>query len=95
MPDLPGATRSRLDASGLSKRDIDVLMSVDAGREVGFDGELGTGAVSYFDAVAAGRDPKHAANWWVMPVCSTAQFFMRHNVPGLQMSFSASYRCAT
>lgn len=65
MPELPDATRARLITLGLSERDATVLMSVDAGREVGYDGVLGSGAVAYFDAVAFGHDPKIAANWCV------------------------------
>ncbi|KAG1735395.1 hypothetical protein EDB19DRAFT_1724224 [Suillus lakei] len=53
MPDLPDATRARLLNLGLSGRDTDVLMAVDSGREVGFDGELGKGA----------RDPRVVVNW--------------------------------
>jgi aspartyl-tRNA(Asn)/glutamyl-tRNA(Gln) amidotransferase subunit B len=63
MPELPDATRSRLAGLGLSAQVIDVLMSVDAGREVGFDGQLGAGAVAYFDTVAATREPRVVANW--------------------------------
>ncbi|EIN10973.1 Glutamyl-tRNA amidotransferase B subunit [Punctularia strigosozonata HHB-11173 SS5] len=46
MPELPEATRARLLARGLSDRDVQVLMAVDAGREVGFDGKLGQGAIA-------------------------------------------------
>jgi len=63
MPELPDATRARLQDIGLSRRDTDVLMDVDSGREVGFDGELGQGAVAYFDQVSVGRDPKAVVNW--------------------------------
>ncbi|TFK55405.1 Glutamyl-tRNA amidotransferase B subunit [Heliocybe sulcata] len=63
MPELPGETRARLLKQGLTVRDVDVLTSVDAGREVGFDGQLGEGAVVYFDAVAIGRNPKIVVNW--------------------------------
>ncbi|KAI0722383.1 Glutamyl-tRNA amidotransferase B subunit [Cerioporus squamosus] len=63
MPELPDATRARLLAQGLSQRDVEVLMDVDSGREVGFDGQLGHGAVAYFDEVARGRDPKVVVNW--------------------------------
>ncbi|KZT05563.1 Glutamyl-tRNA amidotransferase B subunit [Laetiporus sulphureus 93-53] len=63
MPELPDATRARLQDIGLSRRDTDVLMDVDSGREVGLDGELGKGAVAYFDQVAQGRDPKVVVNW--------------------------------
>ena len=64
MPELPSATLLRLCGQGLSKRDAEVLMSVDSGREVGFDGELGKGgAVAYFDSLSKGRDPKVVVNW--------------------------------
>lgn len=43
-------------------------MDVDSGREVGFDGQLGHGAVAYFDDVARGRDPKVVVNWYVSPL---------------------------
>ncbi|KAI6034909.1 GatB/GatE catalytic domain-containing protein [Pisolithus orientalis] len=58
MPELPSETRVRLLSMGLSERDADVLMTVDAGREVGFDGEIGKGAVAYFTDLVCGRDPK-------------------------------------
>jgi aspartyl-tRNA(Asn)/glutamyl-tRNA(Gln) amidotransferase subunit B len=65
MPELPGAMRSRLCSQGLSKRDAEVLMSVDSGREVEFDGERGSGgAVAYFESLSEGRDPKIVVNWW-------------------------------
>lgn len=63
MPELPEQTRARLQAQGLSQRDTDVLMAVDSGREVGFDGEHGKGAVAYFDALSTSRDPKAVVNW--------------------------------
>ncbi|KAG2141552.1 GatB/GatE catalytic domain-containing protein [Suillus cothurnatus] len=63
MPDLPDATRARLLNLGLSERDTDVLMAIDSGREVGFDGELGKGAVTYFDSLAQQRDPRVVVNW--------------------------------
>lgn len=64
MPELPDATRSRLLSRGLSERDVEFLISVDGGREVGFDGELGRGgAVAFFDQVSKGRDAKSAFNW--------------------------------
>ena len=64
MPELPEATRTRLQALGLSQRDAEVLMSIDSGREVGYDGKHGHGAVSYFDSVAIGRDAKVVVNWY-------------------------------
>ena len=63
MPELPEATRTRLLSMGLLRRDADVLMDVDSGREVGFDGQLGQGPVAYFDQVSQGRDPKTVVNW--------------------------------
>ncbi|KAA1466549.1 Glutamyl-tRNA amidotransferase B subunit [Dentipellis sp. KUC8613] len=63
MPELPHQIRARLQRQGLSQRDTDVLMAVDSGREVGYDGELGQGATAYFDALARGRDPKEVVNW--------------------------------
>jgi len=66
MPELPDATRKRLLAQGLSAKDTDVLMTADAGREVGVDGVFGQGGVvAYFDAVSEGRDPKVVVNWIV------------------------------
>ncbi|KAF9236240.1 GatB/GatE catalytic domain-containing protein [Melanogaster broomeanus] len=63
MPELPEATRTRLMNMGLTVQEAEVLMAVDAGREVGFDGELGKGAVAYFDRLAQGRDARTAVNW--------------------------------
>ncbi|CDO73814.1 hypothetical protein BN946_scf185015.g143 [Trametes cinnabarina] len=63
MPELPDATRARLLERGLSERDVEVLMLVDSGREVGYDGQLGHGAVAYFDEVSQGRNPKEVVNW--------------------------------
>ncbi|EPS98747.1 Glutamyl-tRNA amidotransferase B subunit [Fomitopsis schrenkii] len=64
MPELPDATRARLLALGLSRRDADVLMDVDSGREVKFDGALAPGPVAYFDQISqGGRDPKVVVNW--------------------------------
>jgi aspartyl-tRNA(Asn)/glutamyl-tRNA(Gln) amidotransferase subunit B len=48
---------------GLLPQDIDVLMSVDAGKDVPFDGEKGHSAVAYFEAIAEGRNPKTVVNW--------------------------------
>ncbi|TFY67655.1 hypothetical protein EVJ58_g1500 [Rhodofomes roseus] len=63
MPELPDATRARLLGLGLSRRDADVLMDVDSGREVKDDGVLAPGPVAYFDEVSRGRDPKVVVNW--------------------------------
>ena len=63
MPELPRATRAKLLGLGLSDRDADVLMTVDTGKEIGYDGELGGGAVRYFEQLAQGRDAKTVVNW--------------------------------
>ncbi|KAG8865143.1 hypothetical protein FRB96_000032 [Tulasnella sp. 330] len=65
MPELPHKTAARLESVyGLVPRDIQVLMSVGSGSNVGYDGEVGPGnAVEYFEAVAKGRDPKVVVNW--------------------------------
>lgn len=70
MPELPEATRARLLSMGLSERDTDVLMTIDAGREVAFDGELGSGAITYFNSLVQGRDPKIVVNWLASPTSS-------------------------
>ena len=64
MPDLPDVIQARLLSMGLSQRDTEVLMAIDSGREVGYDGALGYGAVAYFETVAQGRDPKVVVNWY-------------------------------
>jgi len=63
LPELSDATRIRLQRLGLSDRDTDVLMTIDAGREVGMDGTVGKGAIFYFDAISRNRDPKMVVNW--------------------------------
>lgn len=66
MPELPDVTRKRLLALGLSVQDTNVLMTADAGREMGLDGAFGHGGVvAYFDALSEGRDPKIVVNWIV------------------------------
>lgn len=66
MPELPRATRARLMGIGLTDQEAEVLMAVDAGREVRFDGEPAQGAVHYFDRLAHGRSAKAAVNWCVL-----------------------------
>lgn len=63
MPPLPTSTRARLLELGLSGRDVDVLMTIDADIDVGYDGEPRRGAVAYFDEVSQGRNPKVTVNW--------------------------------
>ncbi|PSR73413.1 hypothetical protein PHLCEN_2v10705 [Hermanssonia centrifuga] len=84
MPELPDATRTRLQKLGLSERDIDVLMTVDSGRELGYDGKLGHGAVAYFDKVASGRDPKVVINWIIHELLG--QHVVRSNIGDNPMS---------
>lgn len=76
LPELPPITRARLKTQyGLSPQNIDVLMSVDSGREVKFDGEDGSvesGIVWYFEQLCSGKDrgagiernPKAVVNWY-------------------------------
>ncbi|KAG9015844.1 hypothetical protein FRB93_012409 [Tulasnella sp. JGI-2019a] len=65
MPELPHETSARLERGyGLVPRDIQVLMSVGSGTNVGYDGDVGPGnAVQYFEAVAKEREPKAVVNW--------------------------------
>lgn len=65
MPELPQETRARLISIGLMEQEAEVLMAVDAGREVRFDGEPAQGAVQYFDRLAQGRSAKVVVNWYV------------------------------
>ncbi|KAF8530900.1 Glutamyl-tRNA amidotransferase B subunit [Gautieria morchelliformis] len=66
LPELPNTLRKRLrEQYGLSQQDIDVLLSVDSGKDVPYDGEKGYSAVSYFETTAQGRDPKAVVNWMV------------------------------
>ncbi|KIP04894.1 hypothetical protein PHLGIDRAFT_108957, partial [Phlebiopsis gigantea 11061_1 CR5-6] len=63
LPPLPNVTRARLLALGLSERDVDVLMTIDADIDTEYDGTAKRGAVAYFDEVSQGRNPKTAVNW--------------------------------
>ena len=67
MPELPPALLRRLQVQyGISGRDAEVLVSLESGAEVGYDGAPGEGSVvRYFEAVAEGRDAKSAVNWYV------------------------------
>ncbi len=42
-----------------------MLMAVDSGNDVGLDGQLNSGAVAYFEALAEGRGSKMVVNWCV------------------------------
>jgi len=72
LPELPWDMRKRLqDRYGLSDRDVEVLLSIDSGNDVNFDGrslEVDIGGLAYFDQLCTGRsgnrrDPKIVANW--------------------------------
>lgn len=67
MPELPEVTRTRLLSRGLSLRDVDFLMTIDAGKDIGFDGQPGFGSVvSYFDSVSEEKNAKSAFNWSIL-----------------------------
>ncbi|KAH9045301.1 glutamyl-tRNA amidotransferase [Lactarius pseudohatsudake] len=64
MPALPDEIRERLVFHGLTQNEIDVLMAVDSGHEVGFDGRQGRGAITYFEALLTNdRSSKTVINW--------------------------------
>ncbi|KAI9513292.1 Glutamyl-tRNA amidotransferase B subunit [Russula earlei] len=63
MPALADEIRERLTLHGLTQQDTDVLMAVDSGNEVDFDGRLNHVAVTYFEEVSKGRNPKTVVNW--------------------------------
>lgn len=63
MPELPEEMMHRLQQVGLNPRDANFLLSVDAGRLVGYDGTVGDSVVAFFDAVSEGRDAKLVFNW--------------------------------
>ncbi|KAI0307066.1 Glutamyl-tRNA amidotransferase B subunit [Multifurca ochricompacta] len=65
MPALAVEIRERLAHRGLTHQDIDVLMAVDSGNEIGFDGRRSQGAVAYFEALAKGRNSRTAVNWMI------------------------------
>ncbi|KAG8955526.1 hypothetical protein FRC03_011116 [Tulasnella sp. 419] len=65
MPELPLQTSSRLQSQyGLNPRDTEVLLAMNAGSDVPFDGEPAVGsAVQYFEEASKERDPKAVVNW--------------------------------
>ncbi|KAJ6620817.1 Glutamyl-tRNA amidotransferase B subunit [Mycena sp. CBHHK59/15] len=66
MPELPWETRNRLSGVyKLSEQDADVLLNLDSGREVQFDGDHADGgAVAYFGRICSeGRNPRVVFNW--------------------------------
>lgn len=71
MPSLPAATRLRLldaySSLGVTENNIDVLMNLDAIRDIPYDGatDESIGAVTYFEMLCSGgRDPKFVMNWF-------------------------------
>jgi Asp-tRNA(Asn)/Glu-tRNA(Gln) amidotransferase B subunit len=70
MPELSYESRKRLvEEYGLKPHDVDILLGIDTGRTVGWDGVLEDGGVGYFEGVVdssgARRDPKVVLNWLV------------------------------
>lgn len=70
MPELSHQSRRRLaEEYGLKSNEIDMLLGIDTGRTVGWDGALEDGGVWFFEAVVdsrgARRDPKVVLNWFV------------------------------
>ncbi|KAF5363870.1 hypothetical protein D9756_000292 [Leucocoprinus leucothites] len=74
LPELPWTTHARLkETYALSDRNVNVLLGIDSGRDVRYDGEDPgeSGAVKYFDKLVEGvgspegkkRDPNVVANW--------------------------------
>lgn len=71
MPSLPAATRLRLldtySSLGVTENNIDVLMNLDATREIPYDGatDKSIGAVTYFEMLCSGgREPKFVMHWF-------------------------------
>jgi len=65
------------------RRDLEVLMMLDAGKTVGWDGMAEPGAVSFFERVVDGRlqntengtprssrNPRVVLNWYACSICS-------------------------
>jgi aspartyl-tRNA(Asn)/glutamyl-tRNA(Gln) amidotransferase subunit B len=80
LPALPWETRARLlekyPTLTSKEKSLDVLLNVDNGREVGYDGEDSGGAVDYFEKLCQGtneeqsgktiRDASVVLNWFVI-----------------------------
>ncbi|EKM59499.1 uncharacterized protein PHACADRAFT_114333 [Phanerochaete carnosa HHB-10118-sp] len=77
IPPLPASTRARLLSLGLSERDVDVLITIDANVDINYDGEARCGAVAYFDEVSQGRNPKVVINWMTNELLG--QLTLRHD----------------
>jgi aspartyl-tRNA(Asn)/glutamyl-tRNA(Gln) amidotransferase subunit B len=66
LPALPREVREKLLTTyGLSSRDVDILMSIDSGKDIALDGEASReGAVGYFEELCRpGRDSRVVSNW--------------------------------
>jgi aspartyl-tRNA(Asn)/glutamyl-tRNA(Gln) amidotransferase subunit B len=63
MPPLAHEIKERLARHGLAPHDMDILMAIDSKNEVRFDGQRSPGAVTYFEALAKGRNSKIVVNW--------------------------------
>jgi len=78
MPELSHESRKRLAKEYGITHDVDVLLGVDMGRTVGWDGALEDGGVGYFEAVVdsngARRDSKVVLNWFVALFLSVSTF---------------------
>lgn len=66
LPALPWETRARLlekyPKLTSKEKSLDVLLNVDNGREVGYDGEDSGGAVDYFEKLCQGTNDKQGGN---------------------------------
>lgn len=89
MPELPAALSARLQKDyGLTELQAEVLMSVDSGVNIGYDGEVAPpGAVPYFEEVARCRNPKVVVNWCVVPYRGQLAG-LKHQASPLNISFS-------
>ncbi|KAK7472588.1 hypothetical protein VKT23_000701 [Stygiomarasmius scandens] len=98
LPPLPDETRERLlnQYRGLTANNVDILMNLDANREINYDGDKGgskldgVGAVAYFEELCTpDRDPKTVANWITQnllgQLSSLDRPFSSHHIPTSQM----------
>jgi aspartyl-tRNA(Asn)/glutamyl-tRNA(Gln) amidotransferase subunit B len=52
--------------AGITESDIDILLGLDEGREIGYDGKdppSSPSAVAYFEKLSSGRNAKTVMNW--------------------------------
>lgn len=66
LPALPWEIRTRLlekyPKLTSKEKSLDVLLNVDNGREIGYDGEDSGGAVDYFEKLCQGANEKQGGN---------------------------------